>query len=306
MKATDATQLRLAESPLIGEMSGRVARGSDQAIYNFIKESLPANTPMTVTREVEGIETTQYAPAFSAAMVSWRKIVQTDLHSLSGENASEFQIRREALASLAGDKNQSVMDRGLTIHALGDSYAHTNDGGAAYANWFGEGHALDSISGNDPDLIGIDAPHTRAAENYEAYVHVLFQALKQDGSDPALLDHWLVTVRGFSSGQANLGAFWALRKDAAWQWRALDSEYLGYNPNNPWAILLSVDNPTQEVIIRATEKIRASISRQRLMNEPGVIHGTLGNGATLEFDTQDDESRWYERLFHKGGCPEHK
>jgi hypothetical protein len=42
------------------------------------------------------------------------------------------------------------------------------------------------------------------------------------------------------------------------------------------------------------------------MNEPGVIHGTLGNGATLEFDTQDDESRWYERLFHKGGCPEHK
>jgi hypothetical protein len=92
--------------------------------------------------------------------LDWQESIMGDLHSLHGGDACAVQLRRSHLRNGVAYwyhlEGSEVWQTGLIIHALGDSYAHTEGelnslDEKAYGRPFG--HAVDSIVGPDPDTI---------------------------------------------------------------------------------------------------------------------------------------------------------
>ena len=81
---------------------------------------------------------------------AWDRAIQESLHSLHGGDALEARRRRRCLESAIAGSGPANWEKGLLIHALGDSFAHTlgaNGLGSAYASPMG--HLRHST---DPDI----------------------------------------------------------------------------------------------------------------------------------------------------------
>lgn len=108
----------------------------------------------------------------------WRGDIMAQLHSLHGGNNAEVQFRRWYLAELVRRKvregtEESLMEAGLMIHALGDSYAHTKGefkGGAETAFGSLVGHAF---YWHEPDEIA----RPEVFPKYAEYATQLFKAV---------------------------------------------------------------------------------------------------------------------------------
>ncbi|WP_323761142.1 hypothetical protein [Maricaulis sp.] len=101
----------------------------------------------------------------------YRHRINAVLHSLHGGDRDAVAQRRADLAAMVEARVRST-DRvdwqtGFLIHALGDSYAHTNPAGEAYGELYG--HVFD---GHEPDLVG------NRRELYITYIEALFDALE--------------------------------------------------------------------------------------------------------------------------------
>lgn len=115
------------------------------------------------------------------------------LHSLHGGDANDVARRRAALSAAIRDASPSDPDyfwtTGLTIHALGDAFAHTRPDGSAYGELYG--HAFD---GHAPDTIGL------RPDLYIAYIETLFDALavapEQDRSG---LEAYIAEIRALGA-----------------------------------------------------------------------------------------------------------
>lgn len=108
---------------------------------------------------------------------SYRHQVVDGLHSLHGGDAQGVEVRRARLKQKiveAVQPGSMVPDwqLGFLIHAFGDSYAHVH-GTPTRAYSQGIGHAIPSLTGDDPDAIFTN----RHYQNYNAYVRALYEAL---------------------------------------------------------------------------------------------------------------------------------
>jgi len=104
----------------------------------------------------------------------WLRDIQEEIHSLHGGDAV---ARRNCLRSLVSDPTISLIDKGIIIHAFGDSYAHSftdakTGQSLAYSFPFGHG-----AQGHTPDL-----PALRP-QLYANYVNDLYGSLPA-GSGP--------------------------------------------------------------------------------------------------------------------------
>ncbi|WP_417487220.1 hypothetical protein [Maricaulis sp.] len=102
----------------------------------------------------------------------YRHRINAVLHSLHGGDRNAVARRRADLAAMVEARVRSSdsvdWQTGFLIHALGDSYAHTNPAGEAYGELYG--HAMD---GHAPDLVG------NRRELYITYIEALFDALER-------------------------------------------------------------------------------------------------------------------------------
>lgn len=115
------------------------------------------------------------------------------LHSLHGGDVEAVAQRRRALSSAIRDASRDDPDyfwtTGLTIHALGDSFAHTRTDGSAYGELYG--HAFD---GHAPDTIGL------RPELYITYVETLFDALALSPTqDRSALNAYIDEIRALGA-----------------------------------------------------------------------------------------------------------
>jgi hypothetical protein len=121
----------------------------------------------------------------------WRSDITQALHSLHGGNNAEVQFRRLYLGELIRQKvrlgtPQSLMEAGLMIHSMGDSYSHTSGKyksgneeafGPLYGHLF-KGHSPDEIA--QPEVF----------PRYADYVNHLFNVLGgKDAGRPQLDDY---------------------------------------------------------------------------------------------------------------------
>lgn len=114
----------------------------------------------------------------------WRNDVTGKLHSLHGGNNNDIVSRRKILFGALRSTIKNAEDdwlSGLLIHALGDSYAHTNGkfGSAnesAYGPWFG--HVIPSLFGKSPD----DITGGTGRNKYFQYIDALYELMKSDNS----------------------------------------------------------------------------------------------------------------------------
>jgi RHS repeat-associated protein len=100
--------------------------------------------------------------------------IQSMLHSLHGGDGACVERRRSCLAKFLRDNKATLSnwEKGLLIHAFGDSYSHTyEDNGALKAYGKPFGHAIDSVSGPDPDTIA------NCPQKYIEYISCLNEAL---------------------------------------------------------------------------------------------------------------------------------
>ena len=89
--------------------------------------------------------------------------VQRGLHALTGRHAAyEQKLRRGRVSNYEIDS----FEFGLAIHPFGNSFAHVPIGGTTMFSP-GAGHAVDSLTGRNPDVMRLHA------QNYEDYVHSL-------------------------------------------------------------------------------------------------------------------------------------
>lgn len=114
------------------------------------------------------------------------------LHSLHGGDVDDVGQRRRDLVAAIRASDRSHPDHawttGLTIHALGDSFAHTRTDGTAYGELYG--HAFD---GHAPDIIGL------RPSLYMEYVETLYSALVlDDDHDRSGLDSYLAEIRALT------------------------------------------------------------------------------------------------------------
>jgi len=119
----------------------------------------------------------------------WSKLVVYNwLHSLHGGGLAAILNRRKCLEDVlqGGMGALTSWQKGLLIHALGDSYAHTyNDNGIIGAYGWPNGHGPGSVPGHRtdgghwPDLIG------NRPELYKAYVAQLYTSLGGTGDASA-------------------------------------------------------------------------------------------------------------------------
>jgi RHS repeat-associated protein len=113
------------------------------------------------------------------------KRVQTSLHGLHGKSetfnrftgshvgSGDICDHRNGIASVVSDKSLSNWERGLAVHALADSYAHTQKSTIGIFNTISaysapQGHALD---GHSPDVV------SNRPELYAEYVNKLANSL---------------------------------------------------------------------------------------------------------------------------------
>ncbi len=94
----------------------------------------------------------------------WDRDVQEILHSLLGGNAKDLLNRRKCLENLfKNNPNLPVWEKGFLLHALGDTYAHSDANGNPYSFPLGHG-----AQGHNPDLI------SNNINNYKAYTNSLY------------------------------------------------------------------------------------------------------------------------------------
>ncbi|WP_338244760.1 hypothetical protein [Maricaulis maris] len=125
---------------------------------------------------------------------SYRHRINAVLHSLHGGNPEAVAQRRLDLAELIEQRNRTTpradWQTGFLIHALGDSYAHTNPAGEAYGELYG--HVFD---GHWPDLVG------NRRELYIDYIEALFDALEMPtASDRMALSQLKRSLRAVPDG----------------------------------------------------------------------------------------------------------
>ncbi|WP_291842771.1 hypothetical protein [Maricaulis sp.] len=124
----------------------------------------------------------------------YRHRINAVLHSLHGGDQAVVAQRRLDLANMIEARNrsegQASWQTGFLIHALGDSYAHTDPVGHAYGETYGhlfDGHAPDLV-GNRPGL-------------YLDYVDALFDALELDtASDREAFSRFKTLIRNAPEG----------------------------------------------------------------------------------------------------------
>lgn len=118
----------------------------------------------------------------------YRHRINAILHSLHGGDLDESLRRRALLLDVFQGLDQTSPDyywkAGLVLHAFGDSYAHTNESGATYGEFFG--HLFD---GHAPDQIG------QRPELYLSYVEMLFEALNEGEGDSTALATFRQDIR---------------------------------------------------------------------------------------------------------------
>lgn len=124
----------------------------------------------------------------------YRHRINAVLHSLHGGGPAAVAQRRLDLASMIEARNrseaQASWQTGFLVHALGDSYAHTNPVGQAYGETYG--HLFD---GHAPDLVG------NRPELYLDYVDALFAALEMPtASDREALSEFKALLRAAPPG----------------------------------------------------------------------------------------------------------
>lgn len=100
---------------------------------------------------------------------SWGKRINERLHSLHGGDPIARQC---CLRGMLQDPSLKLWERGMLMHAFGDSFAHTyEDNGKRVAYGYPLGHAWDSLFGTDPDVIANNS------QMYQNYVNQLYVAL---------------------------------------------------------------------------------------------------------------------------------
>ncbi len=124
----------------------------------------------------------------------YRHRINAVLHSLHGGDRADVAQRRHDLANMIEARGRSegeaVWQTGFLIHALGDSYSHTDGLGNAYGETYG--HVFD---GHAPDLVG------NRPELYLAYVDTLFDALERpEASDREAFARFKSLIRQVPEG----------------------------------------------------------------------------------------------------------
>lgn len=118
---------------------------------------------------------------------TWRNDISGKLHSLHGGRREEIDARRAAIRqAITGMLDDPAKDwqTGLLIHALGDTYAHTenkfnSENEKAYGVWIG--HLIPSLFGRSPDKIKTPLNEPK----FLGYITDLYQLLsKNQNSNP--------------------------------------------------------------------------------------------------------------------------
>jgi hypothetical protein len=133
-------------------------------------------------------------------------MAQETLHMLNGaEGSAVFGIR----ASLQAEISECSSDpkRGLLIHALGDAYAHSNEGLSANAasravKLFKSpfGHLF---RGHHPDEIGYNKDRKELFKEYANSLCSALQKLSSTGGDPEMMKRLFALVDNLSEGKWN-------------------------------------------------------------------------------------------------------
>jgi len=125
-----------------------------------------------------GTQVPDLCTEYSATQVAWRSLlswpwrqaVMASLHSLHGSNAVGVMARQRALVRRAMQQLGSGSDAaaiGVTLHALGDAFAHVRENGSAYGSWVGHLWA-----GHEPDHL------THNVSRYASYLRALNVVMK--------------------------------------------------------------------------------------------------------------------------------
>lgn len=122
-----------------------------------------------------------YLNGYPIAVNDWGRQIQEVLHSLNGLTGEDLKDRRECLMTLIKDKSLALWQRGMLLHAFGDTYSHVHSelNGDLTAYAYPYGHKEDSVadrvwggkSHSDPDIIG------NFPERYHDYVDALGEGL---------------------------------------------------------------------------------------------------------------------------------
>lgn len=127
----------------------------------------------------------------------WGRDIQEILHSLHGLSGEDLRDRRECLMKLIQDKSLAPWQRGLLLHAYGDTYSHVHEedddlAAYAYPHGHGEDSKADRIWGGrkhtDPDIIG------NFPGRYSDYVETMYQGLNTGSTD--LLPGYREIIKG--------------------------------------------------------------------------------------------------------------
>jgi hypothetical protein len=179
----------------------------------------------------------------------WLKDIQELLHSLHGDLAAP---RQECLSKLLQDPSLQAWERGLIIHALGDSYAHTYKTldademhllRVAYA--YPIGHAFTPDGGHNPDII------RRHPDLYDSYLSNLYTALSPSGqgANPTLLQNLQAFSRTLSADPAT-----AIQQMS--QYARQNGYDFPYEPSGVGNTDQSMDNLDRDMVTQVLEKIR--------------------------------------------------
>jgi RHS repeat-associated protein len=182
----------------------------------------------------------------------WLKDVQQLLHSLHGGDVAK---RRGCLANLLKDPSLAIWERGLLVHAFGDSYAHTYQAGRAHKDFayrYPYGHASTGDGGHAPDIIA------NRPKLFQQYSRHLFDALNTGSGDIKKLRPLLQTAERLPKNEL-------LR----YEWmRRLAERRFGYNfsyqpelgilndNNNPTKFDQSLHIPTRDEVRKLLDKIK--------------------------------------------------
>ena len=179
-------------------------------------------------------EIATYFEGSKVAITGFGTGLMRQLHQLHGMPEQLMPLMRNGLVNLIRSDGLDEWQRGFAIHALGDSYAHTDYDGNAFIDPYG--HGKRSVRGDCPDLIAIDQ------EKYRAFAFQLYDALGGTSKNIDALEAFVANAinsavrdAGLSSGEnheANNAALANLVKSgASLGWNKLPPEFRDYDPN---------------------------------------------------------------------------
>jgi hypothetical protein len=117
----------------------------------------------------------------------------------------------------------------MLVHAYGDSFAHTFDrqGGQQQAYVLPGGHALDSVTGIDPDII------SNSSGKYAAYSRGLFNALNAGKGNLGMLNNIVATAQSMTeeNHEQNNAAMAQFVRNGDFGWNTLPEHMRNFNPN---------------------------------------------------------------------------